>query len=179
MSNLDAAEANLLRVAPDYYLAGQMPSLLNHVQRHLEPDDARRRELERIAARFGPDQAASANTDMAAITAQERNAIVSSVRASSKAALREQLRVRSFRNVLLVTSLVMTLLAVGVAVLGMVNPRPSRSASSPRSPARRWSSARPSSPPWWRPRARRARPTPTSTTSSSTPPAAPTCWWSS
>ena len=29
-SNLDAAEANLLRVAPDYYLAGQMPSLLNH-----------------------------------------------------------------------------------------------------------------------------------------------------
>jgi hypothetical protein len=30
MSNLDAAEANLLRVAPDYYLAGQMPSLLNH-----------------------------------------------------------------------------------------------------------------------------------------------------
>jgi len=89
MSNLDAAEANLLRVAPDYYLAGQMPSLLNHIQRHLEPDDARRRELERIAARFGPDQAASANTDMAAITAQERNAIVSSVRASSKAALVE------------------------------------------------------------------------------------------
>ena len=122
MSNLDAAEANLLRVAPDYYLAGQMPSLLNHVQRHLEPDDARRRELERVAARFGPDQAASADTEMAAITAQERNAIVSSVRAASKAALREQLRVRSFRNVLLVTSLVMTLLAVGVAVLGMFNP---------------------------------------------------------
>ena len=122
MSNLDAAEANLLRVAPDYYLAGQMPSLLNHVQRHLEPDDTRRRELERIAARFGPDQPASASTDMAAITAQERNAIVSSVRAASPAALREQLRVRSFRNVLLVTSMVMTLLAVGVAVLGMVNP---------------------------------------------------------
>jgi hypothetical protein len=121
-SNLDAAEAHLLRVAPDYYLAGQMPSLLNHVQRHLQPDDTRRRELERIAARFGPDQAASANSDMAAITAQERNAIVSSVRAASKAALREQLRVRSFRNVLVVTSLVMTLLAVGVAVLGMVNP---------------------------------------------------------
>jgi hypothetical protein len=122
MSNLDAAEADLLRVAPDDYLAGQMPSLLNHVQRHLEPGDSRRRELERIAARFGPDQPVTANTDMAAITVQERNAIVSSVRAASKAALREQLQVRSFRNVLLVTSLVMTLLAVGVAVLGMVNP---------------------------------------------------------
>jgi hypothetical protein len=47
---------------------------------------------------------------------------VASVRAASKAALREQLRVRSFRNVLLVTSMVMTLLAVGVAVLGFVNP---------------------------------------------------------
>ncbi len=122
MSNLNAAEANLLRVAPDYYLAGQMPSLLNHVHRHLEPDDARRRELERIAVRFGPDQAAAADTELTAITAQERNAIVSSVRAASTAALREQLRVRSFRNVLLVTSFVMTLLAVGIAVLGMVNP---------------------------------------------------------
>jgi hypothetical protein len=39
LSNLDAAEASLLRVAPDSYLAGQMPSLRNHVQRHLEPDD--------------------------------------------------------------------------------------------------------------------------------------------
>jgi hypothetical protein len=122
MSNLDAAEANLLRVAPDSYLAGQMPSLLNHVQRHLEPDDARRRELERITGRFGPDQAATGDAEMTAITVQERNAIVSSVRAASKQALREQLQVRSFRNVLLVTSLVMTLLAVGVAVLGFVNP---------------------------------------------------------
>jgi len=122
LSNLDAAEASLLRVAPDSYLAGQMPSLRNHVQRHLEPEDPRRRELERLADRLSPDHATAGQAELSAITAQERNAIVSSVRAASKAALREQLRVRSFRNVLLVTSLVMTLLAVGVAVLGMVNP---------------------------------------------------------
>jgi hypothetical protein len=54
LSNLDAAEASLLRVAPDSYLAGQMPSLRNHVQRHPEPDDPRRRELERLAGRLGP-----------------------------------------------------------------------------------------------------------------------------
>jgi len=122
MSNLDAAEASLLRVAPDSYLAGQMPSLLNHVQRHLDGDDARRRELERLAGRLGPEQALAGAGELAAITDSERNAIVSSVRAASKAALREQLRVRSFRNVLLITSFVMTAIAVGVAVLGFVNP---------------------------------------------------------
>jgi hypothetical protein len=122
MSNLDAAEASLLRVAPDSYLAGQMPSLLNHVQRHLDGDDPRRRELERLAGRLGPEQALAGAGELAAITDSERNAIVSSVRAASKAALREQLRVRSFRNVLLITSFVMTAIAVGVAVLGFVNP---------------------------------------------------------
>jgi hypothetical protein len=122
LSNLDAAEASLLRVAPDSYLAGQMPSLRNHVQRHLEPDDPRRQELERLAGRLGPDNTLAGPAELSAITAQERNAIVSSVRAASKAALREQLRVRSFRNVLLATSMVMTLLAVGVAVLGFINP---------------------------------------------------------
>jgi hypothetical protein len=122
MSNLDAAEASLLRVAPDSYLAGQMPSLLNHVQRHLGPDDHRRRELERLAARLAPDQALPGASELSAVTDPERNAVVSSVRAASKAALREQLRVRSFRNVLLVTSVAMTLIAVGVAVLGFINP---------------------------------------------------------
>jgi hypothetical protein len=122
MSNLDAAEANLLRVAPDSYLVGQMPSLLNHVQRHLDPEDPRRRELERLAGRLGPDHTPAGTPELTAITENQRNTIVSSVRGASKAALREQLRVRSFRNVLLVTSLVMTLVAVGVAVLGFISP---------------------------------------------------------
>ena len=41
ISNLDAAEADILRVAPPEYVLGQMPSLLNHVQRHLRPSDPR------------------------------------------------------------------------------------------------------------------------------------------
>jgi hypothetical protein len=88
MSNLDAAEANLLRVAPDSYVAGQMPSLLNHVQRHLDPGDPRRRELERLAGRLGSDQALAGAGELSAITERERNAVVGSVRAASKAALR-------------------------------------------------------------------------------------------
>jgi hypothetical protein len=35
ISNLDAAEADLLQLAPADYLLGQMPAALNHVQRHL------------------------------------------------------------------------------------------------------------------------------------------------
>src|SRR5262249_58478355 len=53
-SNLDAAEAHLLTLAPNSYILGQMPCLLNHVQRPLPPTDARRQEFERIARRLGP-----------------------------------------------------------------------------------------------------------------------------
>jgi hypothetical protein len=52
MSNLDAAEALLLNFASPSYLLGQMPCLLNDVQRHLVPTDPRRQELERIAQRL-------------------------------------------------------------------------------------------------------------------------------
>ena len=48
-SNLDAAEAFILALAPADYVLGQMPCLLKHVQCHLPPDDPRRQEFERIA----------------------------------------------------------------------------------------------------------------------------------
>src|SRR5262249_21724888 len=47
---------------------------------------------------------------------EERGKIVSIVRGASSAALREQLRVRSFRNVLVVTTAFMAILAIGVAL---------------------------------------------------------------
>jgi hypothetical protein len=131
ISNLDAAEADLLQLAPADYLLGQMPAALNHVQRHLGELDPRRQELERIARKVGvvdPDHPllGTANEPtlqqkLATIT-EERGKIVSTVRAASSAALREQLQVRSFRNVLIATTMAMTLLAVGVAVMGLLNP---------------------------------------------------------
>jgi hypothetical protein len=42
--------------------------LLNHVQRHLEPDDPRRRELERLAGRLGPDHTLAGTSELSAIT---------------------------------------------------------------------------------------------------------------
>jgi hypothetical protein len=131
MSNLDAAEAQLLNIAPAEYVLGQLPCLLRHVQVHLVRTDPRRQELERIARRLGvkdPDHPlvpTAKDGDLAdrkKIVDEERGRIVTAVRAAGSAALREQLRVRSFRNVLVATTLAMTLLATIVALVGLFSP---------------------------------------------------------
>ena len=130
-SNLDAAEAHLLAIAPDGYILGQMPCLLNHVQCHLLPKDPRRQEFERIAQRLGikdPDHPLAQKekdpspADQEAIVGQERRKIISIVRGASSAALREHVRLRSFRNVVVVTATLMLLLAIGVAITGLLRP---------------------------------------------------------
>lgn len=131
MSNLDAAEVQLLNMAPAIYILGQLPSLLNQVQRHLSPTDARRKNFEHLATKLGvkdPDGPASKNAPeltleekKAEIVAQ-RGRIASAVRGASSAALREQLRVRSFRNVVVAAIVAMVALAVGIAVMGFVRP---------------------------------------------------------
>lgn len=128
MGNLDAAEAQLLNLAPAAYILGQMPSLLNHVQRHLAADDPRRRDLERIAQMVSvknmdrPLSPKPHDEQRVDKIEEERGRIVTAVRGASSAALREQRRVASFRNVVVITTLVMTLLAVAVAVMGFVAP---------------------------------------------------------
>jgi hypothetical protein len=131
MSNLDAAEAHLLNIAPAEYLLGQMPSLLQHVRCHLVPGDSRREELERIAGRIGLNEPNRPQTQTAAtvpyrlresVVEQERVQIVAAMRAASSAALREQVRVRSFRDVLVATTVVMSLLAIALAITGWLYP---------------------------------------------------------
>ena len=130
-SNLDAAEAQLLDFAPASYLLGQMPSLLNHVRCHLVASDPRRQTFERIARKAGvvdaehplpPGAAEPTARDREAAVSAERDAIVAATRAASSAALREQVRLRSFRLVLAITTLALTVLAIGVAVTGFVKP---------------------------------------------------------
>jgi hypothetical protein len=131
MSNLDAAEAQLLNFAPPDSVLGQMPCLLRHVQCHLLPTDPRRQEFERIARKLGvkdPDHPLLQNTpeqdpvDKKKKVEEERGRIVTAVRAASSAGLREQLRVRNFRNVLVITTLLLALLAIGVALTGFFRP---------------------------------------------------------
>src|SRR4051794_20363078 len=47
-SNIDAAESDLLRLAPAEYVRGQMPSLLARVRSHLAVDDPRRVAMEEL-----------------------------------------------------------------------------------------------------------------------------------
>lgn len=131
ISNLDAAEANLLSFASARFVLGQTPCLLRHVQCHLPPNDPRRQEFERISRKVGvkdPDHPLLENPtrkdldDWIDTINQERHKIVAVVRGASSAALREQVRVRSFRNVIVVTTISMTLLAVGVALVGFFRP---------------------------------------------------------
>ena len=130
-SNLDAAEAHLLNLASDNYILGQMPCLLNHVQSHLPPNDARRQEFERIARKLGikdPDHPLIQKdkdlslADKEAIVKDERRKIITIVRGASSAGLREHIRLRSFRNVVVVTAVLMALLAIGVAITGLFRP---------------------------------------------------------
>jgi hypothetical protein len=143
-SNLDAAEAHILNIAPADYVLGQMPCLLRHVQSHLSASDPGRQNFERIARSVGvndPDRPANRNHAATRLGARradkqvdnqlrdrkrtidnERGEIVTTVRAASSAALREQLRLRSFRNVVVVTAGLMTLLAIGVALTGLLWP---------------------------------------------------------
>jgi hypothetical protein len=131
MSNLDAAEAHLLNLAPADYILGQTPCLLRHVRCHLPPTDPARQEFERITQRLGikdPDHPLVQNpkgptlTEKLEIIEEERGKIVTTVRAASSAALREHVRLRSFRNVVVVTTILMALLAIGVALMGFFRP---------------------------------------------------------
>jgi hypothetical protein len=131
MSNLDAAEAHLLNLAQADYIHGQMPCLLRHVRCHLPPTDPARQEFERIAQRLGikdPDHPLVQNpkgptlTEKREIIEEERGKVVTTVRAASSAALREHVRLRSFRNVVVVTTILMALLAIGVALTGFFRP---------------------------------------------------------
>jgi hypothetical protein len=130
-SHLDAAESELIRLAPDSYLLGQLPSLVAHVRAHLAKDDPRRVGIEEIhkranervarralAAHNGPPRQKLEDK----VEDVERDTIVAAVRHASADARREVNRVRSFRNVLLVTALFLTLGASGMVVVGVTNP---------------------------------------------------------
>ena len=104
-----------------------MPSLLSHVQRHLRPTDPGRLEFERIVRSLGMNDpenrtAHNAEDQHQETIKRERGKIVTTVRAASSQALRVNIRVRSFRNVVVLTTVLMALLAIGVALMGYRSP---------------------------------------------------------
>jgi hypothetical protein len=117
-SNLDAAEADLLRIAPDDYVVGQLPSIQAHVRQHLPRQDPRRAHLEEIATSVR-DRTPG---EPVPVAPEDRNVVIAAVHGASSEARREGARVRSFRNVLFVTAALMTAAALGLALLGILSP---------------------------------------------------------
>lgn len=115
-SQLDAVETDLLRLAPDPYLRGHIPNLLAHISAHLLPNDPRRLQVETIAGAVSTRRPNEPLEDL------ERDQLLGATRAASLEARNEIRRVRSFRNVLLVTALILTLGVAGMTVLGASSP---------------------------------------------------------
>jgi hypothetical protein len=114
-SQLDAAETDLLRLAPDPYLRGALPNLVAHVRNHLPKGDPRREQVETTA------KAVEASPKKL-LSDLQRDQVLFAVREASLEARREIRRVRSFRNVLLVSALILTLGVVGITLLGVLSP---------------------------------------------------------
>jgi chaperone required for assembly of F1-ATPase len=110
--NLDAVEADLLRLAPADYLQGQMPSAVAHVRRHLEPEDPRRKAVEDLAKR----------NPSTAWNGSEPESLITAVHAASSKARREVRQVRSFRNTLFATAFALSLAALAMFFVGLVSP---------------------------------------------------------
>lgn len=117
MSNLDAAEADLLRLASPDYLTGQLPGVLAHVRRHLAAADPRRIVVEDLARELK-----AAPGPRRRMTVSEKDAVIAAHRAASSAGRREILRLRSFRNVLLVSAAVLAIVTCVLAVVGATYP---------------------------------------------------------
>jgi hypothetical protein len=117
-SQLDAVQVDLLRLASDDYLCGQLTGLVAHVRLHLRSEDPRRQRVESIAAKVA-DPEPGWDGKLSEI---EREQIVGAVRAASLDARREIRRVRSFRNVLFVTALILAFGVVGLSVFGAAEP---------------------------------------------------------
>jgi hypothetical protein len=117
MSHVDAAEAFILRAAPLEHVAAQVPGILNHVRNHLAKDNVQREQAEAIGTAMREQGKSKLSADFK-IDERERGILVAAFRAASEEERRQIMRVRSFRNVLIVVGLLVALLVVLLGFLG-------------------------------------------------------------
>jgi len=104
-SHLNAVDAHLLRLAPDSYLFGQLPGLLERVRKCMPKDDLRRIRLQEIVQRRETH-----------LTERDRDLIVAARHEAAVEARHEVTRLRSFKRVLHVTA---AGLAIGVLAIAL------------------------------------------------------------
>jgi hypothetical protein len=112
LGHLDAAETDLIRLAPAFYVRGEMPNFEAHVQRFLPPSDPRRQRVDEVA------RAATERT----LHDFERDTVVAAYHAASTQRRRDLIRLRSFRNVILVAAMLLLVVGIAFAVLGGLQP---------------------------------------------------------
>jgi hypothetical protein len=111
LGNLDAVEVSVLRLAPEDYLRGQMPSLQAHVNRFLPKDDPRRVGVDGVAEK----------PDGYILTAADRDMVIAAYHAANTQRRRDLLRVSSFRNWVAAGTGVLTVVAIVIAVIGLTH----------------------------------------------------------
>jgi hypothetical protein len=121
---LNAAEANLLRLAPRGYVASSVPNLVARAKSSLPENDPRLSTLKKIEERVQKDASpeGGAASKKSPISSVDRGVIVAAYEGANVAARKEELRVRSFRNVILSTAAAATVLVVIIAFLGFLHP---------------------------------------------------------
>lgn len=111
--NLDAAELDLLRLVPKPdELRGLLSGYTAIVQQYLDRRDPRRQALEGLAKR----------PERTSLTEGDRETLLTAVGAARTVARKEERRLRSFRNVLFVAALLLTLAALTVGIVASVAP---------------------------------------------------------
>ncbi|MBG0829949.1 hypothetical protein HS041_19460 [Planomonospora sp. ID67723] len=110
-ANIHQAEATLLRLTPDAELPWWSADVLARAAQHLGPGDPRRARLE----------ARLRKTD-GRLVPEDRALAVSTLQAANVSAQIEKCSLRSFRNIVLASALIMAAIAVVLAVVGFLQP---------------------------------------------------------
>jgi hypothetical protein len=132
LGNLNAAEVDLLRLAPSPVLRGALPSIRAHVNRFLPKDDPRRVAVEQIAgnhtATLDEEHAAPlTRTDNMGggpdgLDQEQRDVLLAAQHAANTQRRRNLIRLRGFRNMLLGGIVVFFLIAVALGLIGGLSP---------------------------------------------------------
>jgi hypothetical protein len=119
--HLDAAEVLVLRAAPAEYVRGQTAALVAYVRSHLVPSDPRCLAAEQ-ALRADRSAARPPDAQDKDPWSATRERLVAAVRDAMAEARNAQMRLRSFRNLLLLFAVVLFGVALGVGALGVAAP---------------------------------------------------------
>jgi hypothetical protein len=113
--HLDAAEINMLRIAPEPYLRSILPNILAETRQNLPNNDPRLVRLSDIAVRIEEKDEV--------LTEYESNFAIAALQGARSEAHKNQMRVRSFRNVIVGVTSIIAIFVVALAFVGFINPQ--------------------------------------------------------